>query len=1087
MGAKSYRKRIGQFALTACAVAAMATSTPSQASTPFSGVDSSSKFLVYYGNDFSTANLNAMSAFKVVVLGDPANTGVTPANVAYLQNHGVTYVLGYISIGEDVASTQNGASLIVGDGTGPVYMDSSNVLHYENKGIASFYVDEWTPSTPPNPPTPGSDTHADTNWNFNGYFIWPNAAWRTILNTETYSATAGVRSCVGLAKLMGTRTNDTDTNRGDNFGFNGVFLDTLDTAGPYDGQPGYYSWAAQEMSNTVSYIHTTYPTKMVLANRGMAFYDPDVTSSVHHIHPYDYDIRPFVNGTLMESYHLDSTAGNTGINPNWNDNFLNYGRKVSAEGNRPDGFTIFCLDYQCGRATALYDEGIRYAITDNGWTYYQAGTGALNDVNTYVSTHMPAADTAAPAWSTAHTPSYVAGSNYTDTSNPYPALPGIQSIFGGSTSGDVTAQWDLALDQTGPIKYTIYQSADAAFTGATVYPNVNYSVGATWPTGASTNNANQYTIPGVVPGTFYYRVRATDVLSHQDTNSSTLSYTVLPGQISNPVQDGAIVANGSLSDWSTLRSFGVKPVDLTGAANPVVWTSGYMANDTNYMYIAFNNATTVSGLSAAQRIFLDTDANRATGYIGGGSTFPIGAEYMIEGTKIYKFSGGGQTTWGWTEIVGGLGYSYGGTCAEYFFARSNIGNSKNINFFFYGDNSGTGGSLDYYPMNANTATGGYCAYKLVDASNPVSSTAITVNGSLTDWSTLTSFGTKASDVSGASNPVNWQVAYAAHDSTNLYFAITNYNAIGTLDAKYNIYIDTDSNPSTGFRGGSGNFPVGAEYLVQGSSILKYMGTGTNWLWGNGTTQGVPVGTFTPSVSGNSAEFKFARSLIGSPKIVRLYFYGDNTGLGGVIDSYPSGALTSNATGNFLVYRMDDVNNTVAAGAITVNGSLTDWSTLRPFPVKPDDVTGASNPADYEQGWVAQDPTNLYFAFRNANTITLNGAYNIFIDTDCNRSTGFIGTGSTLSVGAEYMIQGGSLFHYTGTGTTWSWSPVAGATSGASGNTAEIGITRASIGSPAIFKFMMYGDNPSVGGTTVDAYPIGSNSGASGTSYTYRVN
>src|SRR3569833_3258685 len=221
MRQNTFRKWIGLVGLSTAAL--VSTVAPAQASTRFNGIDSHSKFLIYYGNDFSTANLNAMSAFNVVVLGDPANTGNTPTNVAYLQTHGVSYVLGYISIGEDNASTQNGASLIVGDGTGPVYMDSSNVIHYENKGIASFYVDEWTKNpTPGGLPSAGSDTLADTNWNFNGYFIWPNAAWRSILNSEAYSATSGVRSCDGLAQLMGNRTSDTDTNRAHNFGFNGV-------------------------------------------------------------------------------------------------------------------------------------------------------------------------------------------------------------------------------------------------------------------------------------------------------------------------------------------------------------------------------------------------------------------------------------------------------------------------------------------------------------------------------------------------------------------------------------------------------------------------------------------------------------------------------------------------------------------------------------------------------------------------------------------------------------------------------------------------------------------------------------------------
>jgi len=1096
MKSNLYRKWAGRFTAAACTSAVLLTCAPTHAGTPFSGIDSHSKFLIYYGNDFSTTNLNAMSAFNVVVLGDPANTGVTPANVAYLHNHGVSFVLGYISIGEDVASTQNGASLIVGDGTGPVYMDSSNVIHYENKGIASFYVDEWTKNaTPGGLPSAGSDNLADTNWNFNGYFIWPNAAWRSILNSETYSATAGVRSCVGLAQLMGTRTSDTDTNRAHNFGFDGVFLDTLDTAGPYDGVPGYYSWAAQEMSNTVSYIHTTYPTKMVLANRGMFFYNSDQTSSTHHIHPYDYDIRPYVNGTLMESWHLDSNASNTGINPSWNDNYLNYGRKVSAEANRPDGFTVFCLDYQCSRSTSLYDEGIRYAITDNGWTYYQAGDGSLTDVNTYVSTHMPATDTVAPIWSTAQTPGYISGSNYTDTSNPYTALTGLQALVAGPTSGDVTAQWDLALDQTGPIHYSLYQSTDAAFTAATVYPNVNYAVGAGWSTAASTHNANQYTIPAVAPGTYYFRIRATDALSHQDTNSSTITYTVLPGQVSNPVADGAISLDGSLSDWSSLRSFGQKPIDLTGSANPFVPVNSSMANDTTSIYINFTNATTVSSLTSASRVFLDTDANRATGYTGGSNNFPVGAEYMIEGNFLYKYTGTGGTNWGWSSAISGaLGYTYAGSVVEMFIPRTFLGNSKNINYFLYDDNSGTSGSLDVYPMNALAigGGGGYCAYKLVDTYNPVTTTALSVDGSLSDWSSLTSFGTKSADVSGSSNPVDWQVGYAAHDGANLYLAFTNYNSIGTLDGKYSIFVDTDSNPSTGFKGGSGNFPVGAEYMVQGTGLWKYMGSGTNWSWGNGTTVGVAVATVTSQVSGSSAEIKFATSLIGSPSIVRLFFFGDNTGSGGVYDYYPANAITSNSTGNYLVYRLDDVSSNAT---ITVDGSLTDWSSLRSFPKKQDDTNGTTDPLDFEKGWAANDSTNYYFAIQNANTVTLNWGTTIYIDTDCNRSTGFIGSGSNFPVGAEYMIQGTSVYKYMGTGTSWSWGngttvgvAVGTATAQTSGTNVEYSMPKSWIGTPGLFKLFVYGDNSAfTGGTVVDTYPSGALvTGGGGLYLTYRT-
>ena len=57
-----------------------ALSSVTQAATPFAGITSSSKFVVYYGNDFSTATMNLLKTFNVVVLGDPANElNLTPA------------------------------------------------------------------------------------------------------------------------------------------------------------------------------------------------------------------------------------------------------------------------------------------------------------------------------------------------------------------------------------------------------------------------------------------------------------------------------------------------------------------------------------------------------------------------------------------------------------------------------------------------------------------------------------------------------------------------------------------------------------------------------------------------------------------------------------------------------------------------------------------------------------------------------------------------------------------------------------------------------------------------------------------------
>jgi len=85
------------------------------------GIDSWSRFLLYYGNDFSPENLQLMTLYDVVVL-NPNAVGVTPSVVAYLQNNGVKFVFGYISIGED------DGEIVIGNGEGPVYHEGSEVV-----------------------------------------------------------------------------------------------------------------------------------------------------------------------------------------------------------------------------------------------------------------------------------------------------------------------------------------------------------------------------------------------------------------------------------------------------------------------------------------------------------------------------------------------------------------------------------------------------------------------------------------------------------------------------------------------------------------------------------------------------------------------------------------------------------------------------------------------------------------------------------------------------------------------------------------------------------------------------------------------
>ncbi len=477
---------------------------PPPAATRLSGI---SRYCFYYGADFSAANLTLLAQFDLVVL-EPNVTTCTPAVVAELQRRGVKQVIGYISIGEEPSFVPVSA----GDGTGPVHFAGGAVVA-GNNGVASFYVDQaW------NGAAYISDGAPDVNGGFGSRYVNPNAAWRALLDAQRINGAP--RSVAGLAQLAGRRTSDTDTDRAHNFGFDGFFLDTLDTAGPYANVAGYYSWAAPAMRDTVKFVRESYPGKIVFANRGLFFFNPGLVNPTTNIRPYDFTIRPYIHALLFESYFLDSNAGNTGASPSFGDNKHNFAQKIIAEANRADGFTVFGLDYQMNRAPALYAQAVNESAVQNGWLSYLSPDASLAPVGTYVRDNPPAPDTTAPVWDSTGSPPF--------SPNDVPNRIGIQSIAAGAQPGSVVIHWDVARDQTLPVNYNIYRSTDAAFTSPQKYAAVTFQIGNGWATDPTTAFANKTTIAGLASGTHYFRVRAEDSAtpSHEETNTATLSITV---------------------------------------------------------------------------------------------------------------------------------------------------------------------------------------------------------------------------------------------------------------------------------------------------------------------------------------------------------------------------------------------------------------------------------------------------------------------------------------------------------------------------------------------------------------------------------
>ena len=657
---------------------------PPPAATRIPAISSNSRYCVYYGADFSATNLALLAQFDLVVL-ETAVAACTPAVVAELQRRGVKYVIGYISIGEEPAFVPVSA----GDGTGPVHFAGGSVVS-GNNGVASFYVDQaW------NGAAYITDGQPDVNGGFGSRYVNPNAAWRALIDAQRINGVP--RSVAGLAQLAGRRSSDTDTDRSHNFGFDGFFLDTLDTAGPYANAAGYYAWTAPAMRDTVKFVRESYPGKIVFANRGLFFFNPGLVNPTYNIRPYDYSIRPYIHALLVESYYLDSNPANTGVSPYFGDNKNNFAQKIIAEANRPDGFTVFSLDYQMNRGAALYAQAVNESVVQNGWVGYLSPDGTLDPVGTFVRDNPPPPDTAAPVWDSTGSPPFSPGD--------VPDRIGIQKVSLGAQPGSVVIHWDVARDQTPPVKYHVYRSADAGFASPQKYSAVAFQTGDGWGTDPTTAFANKTTITGLADGTYYFRVHAEDsaVPPHEDANTATLSITVGPvADRTNPV--GTLTIDGSLADWTGTTAYPLDPDDITGAQNPLDWRELRAAHNATTFYLAYTTDPPAA-LTAAHNTFLDTDRSRGTGFRGGGDNFPIGADFMIQGGTLYHYTGTG-TNWSWASVAAATSAS-GATTTEIAIPWSLLDNTTSLDFFLYGDNPSVGGdTVDYYPDNAPQTGGG---------------------------------------------------------------------------------------------------------------------------------------------------------------------------------------------------------------------------------------------------------------------------------------------------------------------------------------------------------------------------------------------
>jgi hypothetical protein len=157
---------------------------------------------------------------------------------------------------------------------------------------------------------------------------------------------------------------------------------------------------------------------------------------------------------------------------------------------------------------------------------------------------------------------------------------------------------------------------------------------------------------------------------------------------------------------------------------------------------------------------------------------------------------------------------------------------------------------------------------------------------------------------------------------------------------------------------------------------------------------------------------------------------------------------------------------VATSSVVIDGNFADWADVASVGAGLNLANTAGNELDLTALKVSHSDTHLNFLYENENAVTLSWGYTLYFDTDRDPQTGF----AMWDIGADYMLQGATLYRYTGTGSDWSWAFVESAASAVNGNAAELAVTRAGLGNPTSVNYLFYGENAAFGGPDYELVP-----------------
>jgi hypothetical protein len=189
---------------------------------------------------------------------------------------------------------------------------------------------------------------------------------------------------------------------------------------------------------------------------------------------------------------------------------------------------------------------------------------------------------------------------------------------------------------------------------------------------------------------------------------------------SSPVDNGTITIDADRSDWNGVPEFAAD-TDTVAPGPELDFDLLQMANDASNLFFRIRLLPSPSGepqpFGFRHNLFLDTDQNRETGFLGGGSFLPIGSDYLVQGPAVFEFAGTTQEEFAWSFLQDVTADDVPDTDVEAAVSLAGIGSPDQFDFFLNAANSDFAAE-DFYPEFANSPLGDFFTYEVAEVVAP---------------------------------------------------------------------------------------------------------------------------------------------------------------------------------------------------------------------------------------------------------------------------------------------------------------------------------------------------------------------------------